>query len=73
VQASNKQETLFVTASRGRGKSAALGLSIAGALLYQSSSIFVSAATPENLKTVFEFIQKGLEFQGLKINLDFEL
>ena len=34
IQNTTKQETLFVTASRGRGKSAGLGLSIAGALMY---------------------------------------
>lgn len=61
----NKTETIFLTASRGRGKSAALGLAIAGALISKCNNIYVSAATPENLKTVFEFIQRGLEAIGL--------
>ena len=43
---------------RGRGKSAALGLAIAGALALGYSNIFVSAPTPENLRTLFEFILK---------------
>lgn len=70
---SEKNETCFLSASRGRGKSAALGLAIAGALMFNTHSIFVSAATPENLKTVFEFIEKGLESLDFKKNLDFIL
>ena len=45
-------------AGRGRGKSAALGLAIAGALALGYSNIFVSAPSPENLRTLFEFIFK---------------
>ena len=44
---------------RGRGKSAALGLAIAGALSLGYSNIFVSAPSPENLRTLFEFIFKA--------------
>ncbi|WJX27399.1 hypothetical protein P8452_16218 [Trifolium repens] len=47
-------------AARGRGKSAALGLSIAGAIAAGYSNIFVTAPSPENLKTLFEFVCKGL-------------
>jgi N-acetyltransferase 10 len=39
-----KADVKFVTAGRGRGKSAALGLSIASALAYQLSNIFITAA-----------------------------
>ncbi len=42
----------------GQGKSAALGLAIAGAIGYGYSNIFVTAPSPENLKTVFEFVFK---------------
>lgn len=72
-QETNKVDVKFVSAGRGRGKSAALGLSIAGALLFSCSNIYLSAATPENLRTVFEFIEKGLEQTGFKKNLDFSV
>jgi tRNA(Met) C34 N-acetyltransferase TmcA len=58
------RSTVALTASRGRGKSAALGLAIAGALALGYSNIFVTAPSPENLKTLFEFVCKvrpGLE------------
>ncbi|WJX23106.1 hypothetical protein P8452_12349 [Trifolium repens] len=49
-----------VLAARGRGKSAALGLSIAGAIAMGYSNIFVTAPSLDNLKTLFEFVCKGL-------------
>lgn len=52
--------TVSLTASRGRGKSAALGLSIAAAVAFGYSNIYVTSPTPENLKTLFEFVFKGL-------------
>ena len=52
--------TVALTAARGRGKSAALGLSIAAAVAFGYSNIFVTSPSPENLKTLFEFIFKGL-------------
>lgn len=55
-----------MTAGRGRGKSAALGISIAGSIVYGFSNIFVTAPSPENLKSVFEFIFKGLDSLGYK-------
>ena len=51
---------MALTAARGRGKSAALGLSIAAAVGFGYSNIFVTSPSPENLKTLFEFIFKGL-------------
>jgi len=51
--------TVALTAARGRGKSAALGLGIAGALGLGYSNIFVTAPSPENLRTLFEFIFKA--------------
>lgn len=53
--------TISLNAGRGRGKSAALGLSVASAIVYGYSNIFVTAPSPENLKTLFEFVFKGLE------------
>lgn len=46
---------------RGRGKSAAIGLCLAGAIAYGYSNIFVTAPSPENLSTVFEFVLKGFD------------
>lgn len=43
----------------GRGKSAALGLCMAGAVAYGYANIFVTAPSPENLKTLFEMVFKG--------------
>lgn len=53
------RSTVSLTASRGRGKSAALGLAVAGAVSFGYSNIFVSSPSPENLKTFFEFVFIG--------------
>lgn len=58
------RSTVALTAARGRGKSAALGLAIAGALALGYSNIFVTAPSPENLRTLFEFVFKGLDALG---------
>ncbi|CAN0526473.1 unnamed protein product, partial [Ectocarpus sp. 8 AP-2014] len=55
------RSTVALTASRGRGKSAAIGLCLAGAIAYGYSNIFVTAPSPENLSTVFEFVLKGFD------------
>lgn len=52
--------TVSLTASRGRGKSAALGLAMAAAVAFGYSNIYVTSPSPENLKTLFEFVFKGL-------------
>ena len=44
-----------------QGKSASLGLMMAGAIGFGYSSIFVTAPSPENLQTAFEFCIKGLK------------
>jgi N-acetyltransferase 10 len=56
-----------LTAARGRGKSAALGLAIAGALALGYSNIFVTAPSPENLRTLFDFVFKGLDELDYKV------
>ncbi|EMD40168.1 hypothetical protein CERSUDRAFT_46607 [Gelatoporia subvermispora B] len=65
--------TVTLTASRGRGKSAALGLAIAAALAHGYSNIFVTSPSPENLKTLFEFIFKGLDALGYEEHLDYDI
>uniref|UniRef100_T1K0U0 RNA cytidine acetyltransferase n=1 Tax=Tetranychus urticae TaxID=32264 RepID=T1K0U0_TETUR len=65
--------TVSLTASRGRGKSAALGLAVAGAIANNFCNIFVTSPSPENLKTFFEFVIKGLSALHLKQNFDFDI
>ena len=67
------RSTVALTASRGRGKSAALGLAISGALAFGYSNIFVTSPSPENLKTLFEFIVKGLDAMDYKEHIDYNL
>lgn len=67
------RSTVVLTAARGRGKSASIGLCLAGAVAYGYSNIFVTAPSPENLKTVFEFIIKGLKALKYNEHLDFEV
>ncbi|KAG6837179.1 hypothetical protein H0H93_013406 [Arthromyces matolae] len=65
--------TVTLTAARGRGKSAALGLAIAAALALGYSNIFVTSPSPENLKTLFEFIFKGMDALGYEEHLDYDI
>lgn len=65
--------TVAMTAARGRGKSAALGLSIATAIAFGYSNIFVTAPSPENLKTLFEFVFKGFDALSYEEHMDYEL
>ncbi|KAK1928471.1 RNA cytidine acetyltransferase [Phytophthora citrophthora] len=67
------RSTVALTAGRGRGKSAALGMALAGAVAYGYSNIFVTAPTPENLKTVFDFVFKGFDALKYKEHLDYEI
>ena len=73
--------TCSLTAARGRGKSASLGifnkimlskivllnnniisgLALAGAVAFGYTNIFVTSPSPENLRTLFEFIVKGFD------------
>lgn len=67
------RSTVSLTASRGRGKSAAIGLCLAGAVSYGYSNIFVTAPSPENLKAVFEFVVLGLQALKYTEHMDFEV
>jgi N-acetyltransferase 10 len=55
------RSTVTLTAARGRGKSAALGVAVAAAVAHGYSNIFITSPSPENLKTLFEFIFKGFD------------
>lgn len=65
--------TVVLTAARGRGKSAALGLAIAAALGHGYANVFVTSPSPENLKTLFEFVFKGLDALGYEEHLDYDI
>lgn len=67
------RSTIAITASRGRGKSAALGLGIASAIAYGYSNIFVTSPSPENLKTLFDFVFKGFDAMDYQEHVDYEL
>ncbi|VVB06095.1 unnamed protein product [Arabis nemorensis] len=60
-------------ASRGRGKSAALGLAVAGAVAAGYSNIYITAPSPDNLKTFFEFVCKGFDVLEYKEHLDYDV
>ncbi|KAH9474137.1 hypothetical protein Pst134EA_001179 [Puccinia striiformis f. sp. tritici] len=65
--------TVTLTAARGRGKSAALGMAVAVAVAHSYSNIFVTSPSPENLKTLFEFIFKSLAALGYEEHLDYNV
>ncbi|KAI0308709.1 hypothetical protein OF83DRAFT_1160306 [Amylostereum chailletii] len=64
--------TVTLTAGRGRGKSVALGLAIAVALAHGYSNMFMTSPSPENVKTLFEFIFKGMDALGYEEHLDYD-
>merc|ERR1712166_965769 len=66
------RSTVALTAARGRGKSAALGISIASAVAFGYSNIFVTSPSPENLNTLFDFVFSGLDALQYKRHMDYE-
>jgi len=62
---------IAMTAGRGRGKSAAIGLTLAGAISLGYSQVGVTAPEPENLVAVFEFVQRGLNALKFQEHLDY--
>ncbi|XP_020097537.1 RNA cytidine acetyltransferase 1-like isoform X2 [Ananas comosus] len=67
------RNTVALIAARGRGKSAALGLAVAGAVAAGYSNIFVTAPSPENLNTLFEFVCKGINALEYKEHLHYDV
>jgi len=67
------RSTVALTAARGRGKSAALGLAIASSVAFGYSNIFVTSPSPENLRTLFEFVFKGFDALRYSEHEDYEL
>ncbi|XP_016092603.1 RNA cytidine acetyltransferase-like isoform X2 [Sinocyclocheilus grahami] len=67
------RSTVALTAARGRGKSAALGLAVAGAVAFGYSNMFVTSPSPDNLHTLFEFVFKGFDALQYQEHLDYEI
>ncbi|PHT39483.1 UPF0202 protein [Capsicum baccatum] len=67
------RSTVALLAARCRGKSAALGLAIAGAVAAGYSNIYVTAPSPENLQTLFDFVCKGFTMLEYKEILDYNI
>jgi N-acetyltransferase 10 len=67
------RSTVTLTASRGRGKSAALGVAVAAAVAHGYSNIFITSPSPENLKTLFEFIFKGFDALKYMDHVDYSI
>ncbi|KAF2088345.1 N-acetyltransferas-like protein [Saccharata proteae CBS 121410] len=67
------QSTVTLTAARGRGKSAALGVAIAAAIAHGYSNIFITSPSPENLKTLFEFVFKGFDAMEYMDHVDYSI
>lgn len=67
------RSTVALTASRGRGKSAALGLSVAAAISHDYSNIFVTSPSPENLRTFFAFLFVGFDALEYQEHTDYEI
>ncbi|KAI9726245.1 MAG: killer toxin resistant protein [Cirrosporium novae-zelandiae] len=67
------RSTVTLTAGRGRGKSAALGVAIAAAIAHGYSNIFITSPSPENLKTLFEFVFKGFDTLDYMDHVDYTI
>ncbi len=65
--------TVAMTAARGRGKSAAMGLCLAGAISLGYSTLAVTAPEPENLVSVFDFLCRGLKALKYQEHMDYTI
>lgn len=73
IQEKTLRSTVTLTAARGRGKSAALGVAVAAAVAHGYSNIFITSPSPENLKTLFEFIFKGFDALNYLDHVDYTI
>lgn len=67
------RSTVTLTAARGRGKSAALGVAVAAAIAHGYSNIFITSPSPENLKTLFEFVFKAFDALNYLDHVDYTI
>lgn len=66
--------SVVVTADRGRGKSAAVGIGLAGYLIYKASKkekykVYVTAPDPLNTRELFNFVRRVFRDFGVKHNV----
>jgi len=73
IEGKTLRSTVTLTAARGRGKSAALGIAISAAVAHGYSNIFITSPSPENLKTLFEFIFKGFDALNYTDHQDYDI
>lgn len=73
LQSGELGKIVGITASRGRGKSAAVGLALAAAIAHNFSNVFVTSPSPENLNTLWEFVLKGFDVLGLQEHKDYDI
>ena len=73
IKSKNLGKIIGITAARGRGKSAALGLSLAAALALGYSNLFVTSPSIQNVASLFEFVVVGLNSLGYKDKEDYEV
>ena len=69
----NNASTIAMTAARGRGKSAAIGLCLAGAISLGYTTIALTAPEPENLVSVFDFVCRGLKALKYQEHMDYDI
>jgi N-acetyltransferase 10 len=67
------RSTVTLTAARGRGKSAALGVAVAAAVAHGYSNIYITSPSPENLKTLFEFVLNGFDALGYVDHQEYDI
>ncbi|KAI5180080.1 N-acetyltransferase 10 [Nematocida sp. AWRm80] len=67
------RSTIAVTADRGRGKSAALGLAVALAVTKGLNDILVVSPYISNVQTLFGFVVQGLNCNRYKEQIDYHI
>ena len=64
-----RKRSVILTANRGRGKSAVLGMFLAHAVTQgRFKKVLVTAPSLQGIQTLFEFLMKGLEALGVSYN-----
>ncbi|WP_040890901.1 tRNA(Met) cytidine acetyltransferase TmcA, partial [Vibrio ezurae] len=66
VVTGHRKRPLVITADRGRGKSAALGIAAAQIIQQSNKTVLVTAPSTQAVKTLFEHASKELELSSLK-------
>ena len=72
IESLDERKAIVITANRGRGKSAAVGLGLSiliAKMLKKKRKIAVTAPELTGVQVLFEFLRKGLEHQGIKYKL----